>query len=174
MGSVVFLRAVNVGGRKLFPREFARELREFDTVNVGMAGTFVVRGSVPEATLRRAIERRLPFETEMAIAPGAEVQRLVRSRPFEDVPAPKEAQPFVTVLTRDPDQQPDLPVHVPQEAKWQLQVIERRGRFVLSLRRAEEPGAFYPNSIVERIFGSPGTTRGWPIILQIGKLLDGT
>jgi uncharacterized protein (DUF1697 family) len=173
VSSVVFLRAVNVGGRKLSPREFVRELAEFDAVNVGMAGTFVIRGSAPEAALRRAIVRRLPFVTEVVIAPGAEVQRLVQGAPFDAVPAPKEAKPFLTVLTREPDRRPVLPLHAPQEAGWQLQVIDARGRYVLSLRRAEEPGAFYPNSIVERAFGVPGTTRGWATVLQVGQLLDG-
>jgi len=174
VSSVVFLRAVNVGGRKLSPRDFAHELGEFDVVNVGTAGTFVVQANAPEASLRRAIGRRLPFETEVVIAPAAEVQRLVRSQPFDSVPAPKEAKPFVTILMRDPDRQPELPFHAPQEAGWQLQVIEARGRFVLSLRRAEEPGAFYPNSIVERTFGIPGTTRGWATFLQIGTILNGS
>ena len=40
---VVFLRGVNVGGHRTFrPSVVAKELRKFDVVNVGAAGTFVV------------------------------------------------------------------------------------------------------------------------------------
>ncbi len=41
---VVFLRGVNVGGHRTFrPSRLAQKLRDFDVVNVGAAGTFVVR-----------------------------------------------------------------------------------------------------------------------------------
>lgn len=44
MALVVFLRGVNVGGHRTFrPRDLARKLRDYDVVNVGAAGTFVVR-----------------------------------------------------------------------------------------------------------------------------------
>ena len=46
MAWVVFLRGVNVGGHKAFrPSVVAKDLAEFDVVNVGAAGTFVVRKS---------------------------------------------------------------------------------------------------------------------------------
>jgi len=44
MALIVFLRAVNVGGHKTFrPSLLAKELSGYDVVNVGAAGTFVVR-----------------------------------------------------------------------------------------------------------------------------------
>jgi len=44
MALVVFLRGVNVGGHRTFrPSLLANELSDFDVVNVGAAGTFVVR-----------------------------------------------------------------------------------------------------------------------------------
>ena len=44
MAFVVFLRAVNVGGHQTFrPSVLAKELSEYDVVNIGAAGTFVVR-----------------------------------------------------------------------------------------------------------------------------------
>ena len=45
MALVVLLRGVNVGGHKAFqPSALAKELADFDVVNVGAAGTFVVLG----------------------------------------------------------------------------------------------------------------------------------
>src|SRR5258708_3993883 len=44
MALIVFLRVINVGGHRTFrPSILARELSDYDVVNVGAAGTFVVR-----------------------------------------------------------------------------------------------------------------------------------
>ena len=60
MASVVFFRAVNVGGHQKFqPNLLAKELADFGVVNVGAAGTLVVRQTVSQATLRAEIFRRL-------------------------------------------------------------------------------------------------------------------
>ena len=60
---VVFLRGVNVGGANLCrPAELAKQLAKFDVVNVGAAGTFVVREEVSESVLRAALARKLPVK----------------------------------------------------------------------------------------------------------------
>jgi len=54
--SVVFLRAVNVGGtNRCQPASIAKELAKFGIVNIGAVGTFVVREDVTESTLPAAI-----------------------------------------------------------------------------------------------------------------------
>jgi uncharacterized protein (DUF1697 family) len=66
---VVLLRGVNVGGQRTFrPSVLAKELEKFDVVNVGAAGTFVVRGPITPAQLRDEFRRRLPFNAEILIA----------------------------------------------------------------------------------------------------------
>ena len=51
MSLVVFLRGVNVGGHKRFrPAALAKELVHLDAVNIGAAGTFVIRRRVSRAT----------------------------------------------------------------------------------------------------------------------------
>src|SRR5205809_727390 len=68
MASVVFFRAVNVGGHQKFqPGILAKELAHLGGVNIGAAGTFVVREHVSPAKLRDAILRRLPFRPELMI-----------------------------------------------------------------------------------------------------------
>jgi uncharacterized protein (DUF1697 family) len=62
MAHVVFLRGVNVGGHRTFrPAVLAQRMKRFDVVNVGAAGTFVVRARVGPAELRSELCRRLPF-----------------------------------------------------------------------------------------------------------------
>src|SRR6478736_829887 len=60
MALIVFFRGINVGGHRTFrPSVLAKELGIYDTVNVGTAGTLVVRnpGSRPKflANLRRKL-----------------------------------------------------------------------------------------------------------------------
>ena len=54
MASVVFFRAVNVGSHQRFqPSVLAKQLTEFGVVNVGAAGTFVVRKNVSQEPYAR-------------------------------------------------------------------------------------------------------------------------
>src|SRR5438132_6198938 len=71
MPSVVFLRAVNVGGtNRCQPALIAKQLAKFGIVNIGAVGTFVVRENVSESTLRAAIAKKLPFKCEIMICPA--------------------------------------------------------------------------------------------------------
>jgi hypothetical protein len=71
MALVVFLRGVNVGGHRTFrPSLLAKELSHLDIVNIGAAGTFVVRNRISHATLRAELAKRLPFETAVVICKG--------------------------------------------------------------------------------------------------------
>ncbi|MHB8838062.1 MAG: hypothetical protein ACYC7F_03830, partial [Gemmatimonadaceae bacterium] len=66
MALVVFLRGVNVGGHRTFrPTALVKRLAHLDVVNIGAAGTFVVRGRVTRARLRTEFARELPFETDI-------------------------------------------------------------------------------------------------------------
>ena len=66
MALVVFLRGVNVGGHRTFrPSVLAKELSEYDVVNVGAAGTFVVRKPGARAKFRAELRRRLPFVADV-------------------------------------------------------------------------------------------------------------
>src|SRR6266446_7280994 len=110
MSSVVFFRAVNVGGHQKFqPGELAKELAEFGVVNIGAAGTFVVRENVSQAKLRDEILRRLPFKPELMICPAREVLALARGSWFDDAPAGKDVGRFVSVLPKAPRAKPPLP-----------------------------------------------------------------
>jgi hypothetical protein len=72
-----FLKGVNVGGSRTFrPSALAKELKRFDVVNVGAAGTFVFRKPVGRLKLRAERMRRLPFAADVMICDGSDVLRL--------------------------------------------------------------------------------------------------
>src|ERR1051325_10360788 len=103
MASVVFFRAVNVGGHQKFqPSQLARQLAALRVVNIGAAGTFVARESVSQASLRAEILRRLPFEPELMICPARDVRALARSEPFAKAPATGDIGRFVSVMQKAP------------------------------------------------------------------------
>src|SRR5271154_4525181 len=119
MAHVVLLRGVNVGGHRTFrPTVLAKQLAHLGTVNVGAAGTFVVRHAISRVTLRAELERRLPFETEIMICQGPEIARLMAQDFFAGYPARSDIVRFVSVLARRPRTAPRLPMNLPSHGQW--------------------------------------------------------
>ena len=173
MALVVFLRGLNVGGHRSFrPTTLARQLRWFDAVNIGAAGTLVVRKQVRRAQLRAAIVRRLPFDAEIVICDAKAIARLVARDPFAGLSTRSDVVRFVSVLSRRPRLAPSLPVTMPPRGKWLLKVLERDGTFVLGLYRRHMKVIGYLGTL-DRLFRASATTRNWNTIVAIAKVLDG-
>ncbi|MFZ0340197.1 MAG: DUF1697 domain-containing protein, partial [Terracidiphilus sp.] len=101
MALVVFLRGVNVGGHRTFrPSVFARGLSDYGVVNIGAAGTFVVRKRGSEAKLRAALLRKLPCEAEVVLCDGRDLIRLVSQNPFGAEVLRPDIVRFVSILLR--------------------------------------------------------------------------
>lgn len=170
MASIVFFRAVNVGGHQKFqPSVLAKKLAAFGLVNIGAAGTFVVRENIGQTKLRAEILRRLPFQPELIICPARDVLGLMRGEPFRNEPVGKDIGRFVTVMQRAPRALPPLPIEQPTGAKWEVRIIAVTGRFALSVRRL---GETYSNPVVEKHLGVSATTRNWNTIETICKILE--
>ena len=170
MSSVVFFRAVNVGGHQKFqPGKLANELEPFGVVNLGAAGTLVVRENVSETKLRNEILRRLPFEPELMICPARQVLALARGNWFAAAPAGKDLGRFVSVMEKAPRAKPPLPIEQPAGPKWEVRVVAITGRFALSVRRL---GQTYSNAVVEKQLGIPATTRNWNTVESIREILE--
>ena len=87
MALVVLLRGVNVGGHRTFrPTTLTKQLKHLDAVNIGAAGTFVIRQPVTRAQLRAELASRLPFNAEIMICQGREILRLMSHRHFAGQP----------------------------------------------------------------------------------------
>ena len=175
MASVVFSRAVNVGGHQKFkPGQLAKDLADFGVVNIGAAGTFVVRKNVSPAKLSAEILRRLPFKPELMICPARDVLALVEAKPFRDSPTGKDMGHFVSVMQKSPSHGtalPKLPLDQPAAGPWEVRIIDVIGRFALSLRQPGRTGV-YPNAVVEKHFGQPATTRNWNTMATICEVLE--
>ncbi len=171
MGHVVFLRAANVGGKNVFrPAQLARALDHLDVVNVGAAGTFVVRGKASAARIRREILARLPFEPSLAVVPAREVVALVRSDPFAGVRFSKDRRGWVAVLDSRPRHRAELPVFDPAPKAWKVRFDRVHGCFALGLWQRRPGGFVFPSHVVEKALGVPATTRWWETVERTAKL----
>jgi len=171
MALVAFLKGVNVGGYRTFrPSVLANELRRFDVVNVGAAGTFVIRNKVSPVTFRSEMMRRLPFETEVMICNGADIVRLVTDDPFGGQRSAPTIVQFVSVLAKRRSPSSTVPLNFPREGRWCLKVVTCQGRFVCGLYRREMKAVRYLGQL-EKVFGVPVTTRSWNTILAIVRIL---
>jgi len=169
---VVFLRGVNVGGHRTFrPSVLARELKQYDVVNVGAAGTFVVRKPGARSRFRTDLLRRLPFEAEVAICQGRDLLRIETENPFE-AERPPEVVRFLTVLTKSGRARETLPLALPPEGDWMVRLIGCEGCFVFGEYRRHMRTIGYLGQI-DKLFSVPTTTRNWNTIVAVLRILKG-
>lgn len=171
MALVVLLRGVNVGGHKTFrPKRLTEELKHLGVVNIGAAGTFVVRQPVTRTKLRAEFERRLPFDAEILICTGREILRLTSQDYFSGQPAGPDIVRFVSVLARKPRSTPATPIKFPARGTWQLKILARDGRFLFGMYRRHMKAIGHLGTL-DKLFGVPATTRNWNTIGAIAKVL---
>jgi uncharacterized protein (DUF1697 family) len=173
MALVVFLRGVNVGGHRTFrPSILARELSDYDVVNVGAAGTFVVRKPGPRAKFRAELLRKLPFEAEVVLCDGRDLIRLEMENPFETKLSRPDIVRFVSVLSKVDRGLASIPFTLPPSGEWFVRVIASKNRFVFGVYRRHMKTIGYLGQI-DKLFGVPATTRNWNTIIAIVQILKG-
>ena len=171
MALVVLLRGVNVGGHRTFrPTTLAEQLSHLDAVNIGTAGTFVIRRPVKQAQLRAELARRLPFDAKIMICQGREIVGLMSQNHFADQPVRPDIVRFVSVLSQRPRSAPSMPISFPPSGKWLLKILARDKRFVFGVYRRHMKVISYLRAF-DRIFGVPATTRNWNTITAISNVL---
>jgi uncharacterized protein (DUF1697 family) len=169
---VVLLRGVNVGGRRTFrPAHLARHMKHLDVVNLGAAGTFVIRAPVTRAVLRAELARRLPFRTEIVICEGREFTRMVAEDPFAGEPVRPDIVRFVSVLSRRARSALATPATFPPHGPWLLRILAAENRFVFGLYRRHMKVIGYLGAL-DRLFGVPVTTRNWNTVRAIAAVLS--
>jgi uncharacterized protein (DUF1697 family) len=163
---------VNVGGHRIFrPRTLVEQLKHLDAVNIGAAGTFVIRRPITRTQLRAELARRLPFAAEIMICDGREIAGLMSRNHFADQPVRSDIVRFVSVLSKSPRSKPSLPLSFPSSGPWLLKILARDDRFVVGMYRRQMKAIGYLGTL-DRIFGVPATTRNWNTLAAISKVLD--
>jgi uncharacterized protein (DUF1697 family) len=169
---VVFLRGVNVGGNRTFrPAILARELSAYDVVNIGAAGTFVIRKPAGEAKVRREFKSRLPFEAEIMICEGRDLIEIASTDRFPGIPSRPDIVRFVTVLGKSEYALPALPISFPPKGEWLLKIVGVEDRFLFGAYRRQMKAIGYLGQL-DKLCGVPATTRNWNTIATIIKTLN--
>lgn len=188
MALVVFLRGVNVGGHRTFrPSILARDLSDYGVVNVGAAGTFVVRKPGSREKFRAELLRRLPFEAEVVQCDGRDLVRMATENPFGGEPARPDIVRFVSIFSQANRAKARLakadlskanvdrgvvsiPCAFPPSGKWYVRVIASKKRFVFGEYRRHMKTIGYLGQI-DKMFGGRATTRNWNTINAIVQIL---
>ncbi|MEW5764065.1 MAG: DUF1697 domain-containing protein [Acidobacteriota bacterium] len=171
MAWVVFLKGVNVGGHRTFrPSALAEELRPYDVVNIGAAGTFVVRSRVPRKRLEEEILGRLPFDAEVMIRDARKFLQWSSEDPFAGQPTGPDVVRFASVAARRPEAIPTIPMNLPSRGRWCVKVLALRGDLLFGLYRREMKAIRFLSQL-EKVVGVSLTTRSWNTVLAMTRVL---
>ncbi|HVX38174.1 MAG TPA: DUF1697 domain-containing protein [Gemmatimonadaceae bacterium] len=172
MPLVAFLRGVNVGGHRTFrPSVLARELAAFDVVNVGAAGTFVVRTPGSAARFRAALRARLPFETQVTLCDSRELLRIYNAHSLITRSRPDVTR-FVSVLPKPGRTRIATPIALPPQGRWLVRLLASDRQFLFGEYRRDMKtiGCL---AQIDALVGAPVTTRNWNTIAAIARVLTG-
>jgi uncharacterized protein (DUF1697 family) len=172
MSVIVLLRGVNVGGHRVFrPAQTVKQLVRFDVVNVGAAGTFVVRQPGSRRELKEALVRALPISTDIVFCDGSTLCRLESDNPFGGTPPGKDVVRFVSFLTSTSRRRPTIPLSLPSGKEWLVRVVASRDRMVFGEYRRHMKTIGYLGQL-DRLFGGKATTRNWNTVSRLIQILN--
>ena len=170
MALIVFFRGINVGGHRAFrPSVLAKELRIYDAVNVGAAGTLVIRKPGSRTKFLAELRRKLPFQTTIAFCHGSDLIRLEKDNPFGSEP-PADVVQFVSILSAAGRRRVSLPIALPEGGEWLVRIMGSKNRLVYGVYRRHMKTIGCLGQI-DTLFGAPATTRSWTTILSVLRIL---
>ncbi len=171
MALVVFLRGVNVGGHRTFrPSVLARQLSDYDVVNVGAAGTFVVLKPGSRRKFIAALRSKLPFEAQIVLCHARDLLRLQTDSPFGTESSRPDVVRFVSILSKAAAVRTPLPVNFPADGEWLVRVMASEGQFVFGMYRRHMKTIGYLGQI-DKLYGVPSTIRNWNTVIAIVRIL---
>jgi hypothetical protein len=172
MALIVFLRGMNVGGHRTFrPSILARDLAAYNVVNVGAAGTLVVRKPGSRTKFLADLRRKLPFEAEVAVCDAGDLIQLKIENPFKTEPSDPNLVRFVSILSKASHGKASLPVALPGDEEWFVRIMGARNRLVFGVYRRHMKTIGYLGQI-DKLFGARATTRSWSTMLSVLRILS--
>ena len=171
---VVFLRAINVGGRAVIKMTDLRDA--FTAAGCKNVRTYIQSGNVvfdaaPEKVashlqkVRGRLKSLLGHEPGVALRTLSELEGLVKSAPFKGIEEDSDAQLYVAFLGEKPKATLKFPMTWVKEA---LEAIGIRKLDVLIVSRPKPNGRYgYPNLLLESAILVPATTRNWTTVKKV-------
>ena len=172
MALVVLLRGINVGGHRTFrPTLLAQALTEYDVVNIGAAGTFVVRKPSPRARLRAELRSRLPVTTRFVFCEGTDLLRLYSDELVDKPSSESGTVRFVSFLANASRIRPQLPLTIPRGRDWFVRVTVLTNRLAVGEYRRHMKTISYLGQL-DALLGAPVTTRNWNTVNAVLQILN--
>src|SRR5258708_2014794 len=148
----------------------ARDLAVYDVVNVGAAGTLVVRKPGSRTKFLAELRRNLPFEAEVAFCDASDLIRLEMENPFGGEASRLDVVRFVSILSKASPGKASLPIAFPSGEDWFVRIIGSRNRLLFGMYRRHMRTIGYLGQIDDH-FGAPATTRSWSTILSVLRIV---
>src|SRR5262249_49896968 len=148
----------------------AKQLERHDVVNIGAAGTFIVRNPGPRAAFHAALRRELPFDTHIMLCDARDVLRAHADQPFGTRPPRRDVVRFVSVMSRAGQVQASFPIQLPHEGRWLVRIVGVKPPFVFGEYRRHMKTIGYLGQL-DKLVGTPVTTRSWSTVSTIVALL---
>jgi len=104
----------------------ARALAAYDVVNVGAAGTLVVRKPGSRSKFLAELRQKLPFEAEVAFCDASDLIGLEMENPFGAEPSRPDVVRFVSILSKAGRGKASLPIEFPGGEEWFVRIIGSR------------------------------------------------
>lgn len=174
---VAFLRAINVGGRKLIRMEdLTRVLLRAGLANVRtyiQSGNVIFDSEETDATalakrIENALLKALGHEVTVVLRTNTELENILEPNSFKRVKPGDDVMLFVTFLASQPSRKPRLPLISTTE---KLEAFQIRGGAAFIVARRKKNGRFgFPNNFVEKALGVSATTRNWSTVSKIAAL----
>ena len=160
-----------MGGHRTFrPTQLARALAHLGAVNIGAAGTIIIRRRISQAQARVEVAGKLPFAAEIVICQGRDIEKLSSKDPFAGQSVRRDVVRFVSVLSRHPRLTPSTPLRFPSNGRWLLKILATQDRFVIGMYRRHMKVIGYLGAL-DRLYGVSVTTRNWNTITAIAGVL---
>jgi hypothetical protein len=145
-------------------------LKHLGAINIGAAGTLVIRHPMTQAQARAEVARILPFVAEIVVCQAHDIVSLLSKDPFRGQSVRSDVVRFVSVLSQRPRLAPSTPMQFPSSGRWLMKILARRNRFVIGMYRRHMKVIGYLGAL-DRLYGVSLTTRNWNTIAAIGRVL---
>jgi uncharacterized protein (DUF1697 family) len=173
---VALLRGINVGGHNKIPmaelRQVAGELGWQDVRTYIQSGNLVFRGegaaSSLEQALSDAIQSHFGLQVPVIVRSGAEWASYVKANPLLDM-CRKEPQLVMLALSRKKPSK-DAVTGLVEYAQGGEKVLRTGDALWVHFANGSARSKLTP-SVLDRLVGSPVTTRNWRSVLKLGEML---
>src|ERR1700730_15516624 len=171
---VALLRGINVGGNKLI--RMAELKRIFASLGLKNVQTYIQSGNVlfessraDSVALTKHIETSLHkavgFEVPVVLRTTAELEAIVKLKPFSKVKPDADAKLYVTFLVEALKTKPKIPLLSP---KRDCEIIHLNPREVFTVAFAMPNGRYGElMALIDKEFGKSVTTRNWNTVMKI-------